>query len=246
MSKVTAAFALFSSLAFTTANAPTFQLLIDLPSADLAATDARTTSISDSAPYLFAFNSLNQELSEEDALERFEVDEFYLPRINVELPELFDWSDLESTYLASDGATFPAQMNFALDHDRAGAFRFASLSFGGISGGSSGGMAIASAISASDTANASNGKGSADSSPAPTGNIGQEPEATRDELVADTTTPPTSIVDAVTPIISSPAFVESPIVTKEPVQVPTPGTYGLFALGLAGLRLAGRKKNRSG
>ena len=246
MSKITATFALLSTLAFTTANTPTYQLWADLPSSDLLAQEAAPTSISDSAPYAFAFNGLNQELSEDDALDRFEVDEFYLPRINVELPELFDWSELESTYLASESATFPAQMNVALDNDRAGAFRFASLSFGGGVGGGDGGVAIASSRATEESASIGSGKGSSSNDqPSQTADDGQElPQAAPDELIADNNVPET-VIDALTPASTTPALVPT-IVTKEPVQVPTPGTYGLFALGLAGLRLASRKKNRSG
>lgn len=41
-----------------------------------------------------------QELNEDDALDRFEIDELFLPRLNIELRALFQWSSFESAYLA--------------------------------------------------------------------------------------------------------------------------------------------------
>lgn len=47
-----------------------------------------------------AFSTRTQELSEDGALPRFEIDEFYLPRLNVLLPDLFKWSHADNAYLA--------------------------------------------------------------------------------------------------------------------------------------------------
>ena len=47
-----------------------------------------------------ALSPSEQELSEDDALDRFEIDEWFLPRLNVELPELFEWSDTGIAYYA--------------------------------------------------------------------------------------------------------------------------------------------------
>jgi hypothetical protein len=54
----------------------------------------------------FAFSIKPQELSEDDALDRFEIDEWFLPKLNIELPALFDWGAVESAYYAhaSDAA----------------------------------------------------------------------------------------------------------------------------------------------
>jgi len=49
---------------------------------------------------LVAFSINPQELSEDDALDRFEIDEWFLPKLNVELPALFDWSAGDSAYYA--------------------------------------------------------------------------------------------------------------------------------------------------
>jgi hypothetical protein len=46
-----------------------------------------------------AFSTKQQVLSEDDALARFEIDEFYLPTLNVLLPDLFEWNHAESVYL---------------------------------------------------------------------------------------------------------------------------------------------------
>jgi hypothetical protein len=51
----------------------------------------------------FAFSIKPQEFSEDDALDRFEIDEWFLPRLNVELPALFDWSAADSAYYALEG-----------------------------------------------------------------------------------------------------------------------------------------------
>ena len=50
---------------------------------------------------LVAFSINPQELSEDDALDRFEIDEWFLPKLNVELPALFDWSAGDSAYYAN-------------------------------------------------------------------------------------------------------------------------------------------------
>lgn len=46
-----------------------------------------------------AFSTKPQELSEDGALPRFEIDEFYLPTLNVLLPDLFKWSHADNAYL---------------------------------------------------------------------------------------------------------------------------------------------------
>jgi hypothetical protein len=58
-----------------------------------------------------AFSTSEQELSEDDALDRFEIDELFLPRLNVELPELFEWSEIHSAYYAQTNSP-------ALEHAR--------------------------------------------------------------------------------------------------------------------------------
>jgi hypothetical protein len=47
-----------------------------------------------------AFTTVEQEFSEDDALDRFEIDELFLPKLNIDLRALFDWSDLASAYYA--------------------------------------------------------------------------------------------------------------------------------------------------
>jgi hypothetical protein len=53
-----------------------------------------------------AFNTMEQEFSEDDALERFEIDELFLPKLNLDLPELFDWSDIDSAYYAHSAPAY--------------------------------------------------------------------------------------------------------------------------------------------
>ena len=247
MSKVSVAFALISTLAFTTANAPTFQLWRDLQSADLMSPkEPVTTTSSDYVPAaLFAFNSLNQELSEDDALDRFEVDDLYLPKLNVELPELFDWSDIENTYFAQELPTLGGSSSLFLDHYGGAAFRVASL--GGPLGSAGGGSAhSASAV----------GKGSSSSAHDGSSNPIQEDinapdDASNDHDQFASNDPPADVIDLIGQLpIDIPTDTSivgpTPIVSKNPVQVPAPGACGLFVLGLAGLRWAGRKKNGRG
>ena len=77
MSRTSFVFAVVSMLAFANATAP-----------------------SGSASAL-AFSTVEQELSEDDALDRFEIDEWFLPKLNIELRALFDWSSADSAYYAS-------------------------------------------------------------------------------------------------------------------------------------------------
>jgi hypothetical protein len=46
-----------------------------------------------------AFSTKPPALSEDDAMARFEIDEFYLPTLNVLLPDLFKWSHADNAYL---------------------------------------------------------------------------------------------------------------------------------------------------
>lgn len=46
-----------------------------------------------------AFSTKPQELSEDDSQARFEIDEFYLPKLNVLLPDLFEWSEADNAYV---------------------------------------------------------------------------------------------------------------------------------------------------
>jgi hypothetical protein len=250
MSKVSVAFALISTLAFTSANAPTFQLWRELPTAALSSPDESTASYTnDYVPgALFAFGSLNQELSEEGALDRFEVDDMFLPKLNVELPELFDWSDIENTYFAQDTATLSAPPSFALDNYGGAAFRVASL---GASG--NGSARIASSAAATEQSTQSAGKSSGGSEQITSSSpIGEEVPAPQDEEQFAGIDVPTNLIDQIVQLSTDTSTMDklidapAPIASKDPVQVPAPGAFGLFVLGLAGLRLAVRKKNGSG
>jgi hypothetical protein len=256
MSKVSVAFALISTLAFTTANAPTFQLWRDLQTADLMSpSEPVTTTSSDYVPAAsFAFNSLNQELIEDDALDRFEVDDLYLPKLNVELPELFDWSDVENTYFAQETPTLSGASGISLDHYGHAASRVASVG-GAVGSGGAGGSAHSAA--ATEQPGQSAGKGSGTSEQQGSLIPIQEDVAgpvdglhDQDQFASNET--PADLIDLVAqlpmdiPTTDALIVGDAPIVSKDPVQVPAPGAYGLFVLGLAGLRLAGRKKNRRG
>ncbi|HVF16648.1 MAG TPA: hypothetical protein VNA21_07040 [Steroidobacteraceae bacterium] len=253
MSKVSVAFALISTLAFTSANAPTFQLWRDLPTAAVMSPDDSTASYTtDYVPgALFGFHGLNQELSEEGALDRFEVDDMFLPKLNVELPELFDWSDIENTYFAQDTATLSAPPSFALDNYGGAAFRVASL---GASGNGGIGARIASSAAATEQSTQSAGKSSGGGSEQITSSdpIGEEVPAPQDEEQFAGIDVPTNLIDQIVQLPTDTSMMDklidtpAPIASTDPVQVPAPGAFGLFVLGLAGLRLAVRKKNGSG
>jgi hypothetical protein len=261
MSKVSVAFALISTLAFTSANAPTFQLWRDLPAADLILAEELISSHALYEPdALFAFNSLNQQLSEDDALDRFEVDDMYLPKLNVELPELFDWSDIENTYFAQEIPTLVGPPSFAVDNYGGGAFRVASL---GVTGGV--GANIASSTRFSSTAQQAThaqqatqslGKGSGDpeqnTSDPRLEDVAIAGDAQPDSQQLASNDVAENPIDQIVQLPTEPAMTDmligaaAPIASKDPVQVPAPGACGLFVLGLAGLRLAVRKKNGSG
>jgi hypothetical protein len=265
MSKIHVLCALSLALVVTRANAPTFRLWPDLPTADLVGDDAadiRTASDYDN-PYL-SFNTLEQEFSEDDALDRFEIDEWFLPRLNVDLPELFDWSNGDNAYYAR--SLPPSQMSYGLDTAAGVSFRTASFGHelaGGRSGGGDGGgsASIAAANRGDADASQSNGKGSSSTSESgPKNDVSTETPAGPDDVVTtdadeaeqlaknDEPTNPVyqDVANELLPPLAQAPIIETPIVSNEPVQVPTPGVFGLFVLGLAGMRLAGRKKNRSG
>jgi hypothetical protein len=251
MFKVSVAFALISTLAFTNANAPTFQLWRELPTAALSSPDESTASYTtDYVPgALFAFGSLNQELSEEGALDRFEVDDMFLPKLNVDLPELFDWSDIENTYFAQDPATLSAPPSFALDNYGGAAFRVASL---GASGNGGIGARIASSAAATEQSTQTAGKSSGSEQITSSDPIGEEVPAPQDEEQFAGIDVPADLIDQIVQLPTDTSMMDklidapAPIASKDPVQVPAPGAFGLFVLGLAGLRLAVRKKNGSG
>jgi hypothetical protein len=260
MPKVSVIFALLITFVFTSANAPTFHLGQDLADAALVDSEEPSGARLEHAgnPYL-AFNMIEQEFSEDGALERFEIDELFLPKLNVDLPELFDWSAIDSAYYAHS-------TRHELDTYASAAFRFASLgteladrNFGG----SVGNARIASGNGGENGATQSAGKGpSNESSDAPTTEVLPEtpqvlPQTPDDADEADetggteqlakndepTNTEPAQ--DFVPPLIQEP-IVDTSVGAQAPVQVPAPGAFGLFVLGLAGMRLAGREKNGSG
>jgi hypothetical protein len=259
MSKVSVAFALISTLAFTSADAPTFQLWRDLPAEDLMASAEPIDSNFSSyvAGASFTSSGLYQELSEDDALDRFEIDDMYLPKLNVELPELFDWSDIDNTYFAHESPTHVSPASSVLDNYGGAAFRVASLQ------GSSDNGDVATRI-AGLTQSTSSAEPTIQSAGKSSGGTEQN---TSIDLIDEDATPvvsptpdeeqfagndaPTNVTEQIvqlpeTSVIDTSIDRPTPIVSKDPVQVPSPGTWALFVLGLAGLRLGVRKKNGSG
>jgi hypothetical protein len=258
MSKVSLAFALISTLAFTSANAPTFQLWRDLPAEDLTASAEPIESNFGSyvSGASFASNGLYEELSEDDALDRFEIDDMHLPKLNVELPELFDWSDIDNTYFAHETPRHVSPASALLDNYGGAAFRVASLQ-----GSSSGDVAARIAGLTHSTSSAeqtvqSTGKSSGDNEQNTSIDLIDEDATTvvsptpDEELFAGNDVP-TNVTEQIVQLPETSAIDTSidrptPMVSKDPVQVPSPGTWALFVLGLAGLRLGVRKKNGSG
>lgn len=250
MSKVYSS-CLLLTLVFSSAHAPTFDLLRNLP---FAATDesaaspaslATFSAASDHATYGTAHLSAaaQREFAEDDDIKRFQLDELYLPNLDVSLPELFDWHDIERSYLADAGLP-PDRVGVVLDSFRGVAFMSANRG-----GGSGFGLAPASGMI-----------GSVPSAP---GATGVEPIATDadtsgsasksdsspsgsdagDSTSGDTAERPSDpIYSTLPPVNETPPLLD--IDREAPVPVPAPGALGLFALGLAGLQLAGRKKKQ--
>jgi hypothetical protein len=265
MSKIHVLCALSLALVVTSAHAPTSQRWRALPTGDLLGDDVadiRTASDSDN-PY-FSFNTLEQEFSEDDALDRFEIDEWFLPRLNVDLPDLFDWSNGDNAYYAQSMPAHP--MSYELDTAAGTSFRTASLGHqlaGGRRGGGGGSdnASIAAANGSDADLSHSTGKGSpgpAEDGPkndattqtpaGPSDVLMIDEEQTEQLAKNDEPSNPANqspLDEPLPPLVQDP-IVETPVVANEPVQVPTPGVFGLFVLGLAGMRLAGRKKNGSG
>ena len=240
---------LLLTLVFSNAHAPTFDFLRNLSIAD---TDepATTTSALGTASHPLAYASsemsvaLQREFAEDDDIKRFQLDELYLPNLDVSLPELFDWSDIERSYLADAG--LPHRVGVVLDSFHG---------FGFQSVGRNGGAGFAFAPSTTG--------GGAPSAPGASGNavdqlIATESDspgaASKSESIPTTDTvdstsgdtnesPRDPIYTTLPPADETPSPLD-PIGGEAPVPVPVPGTLGLFALGLAGLQLAGRKKKQ--
>jgi hypothetical protein len=268
MPKVCALFALLTTFVFANANAPTYQLWRGLPSAAASTEDAEAIAAGTAAHAHLAF-ATGQELTEDD---RFEVDELFLPKLNVELPELFDWSDIDNAYYAS-----AAYMSYDMDSYAGAAFRFASVGSQLVGSdyssivGNAGSARIAGAsrgLGSSRTAGKSASSNPSRDEPgenapdeiapdeiAPTGTAPDAPHDVADDVEEHNTdrfayndeTGTDRHGDGADPIETFiPTLDEFAEQSKSIVQVPAPGALGLFVLGLAGMRLAGRKKNRSG
>lgn len=291
---------LLLTLVFSTAHTPTFQLWHDEPRPDHEPT-AVTQSDIPSFGHRFLTSdlaaALPRELAEEDNLKRFELDEFNLPNLDVSLPTLFEWSDLEHEYLADNHVAYDA-FAYALDSAPHSAFPSRSR-FGALGGGASFGSGMSASIAAgrdsdgqtaiqdmsgeeTNSSKAGSDSGAEESRPAAPGS--NEPESTGlptndddsrdddsagdvsapdqqapntapeqntvgdppvDDNPTDSRTAPEQEPSDQPPVEESTPDIFFPVTpTNPPVQVPAPGTFGLFALGLAGLRLAGRKKKQ--
>jgi hypothetical protein len=246
MSKVSSHCLLVMTLVFSTAHAPTFQLwgfggATEPSIAEVAAV---------SAPRLATTAALQHEYAEDDDLRRFHLDELLLPNLDVSLPELFEWSDLDRAYLADVGTTVDAP-DFAPD-DSPSLMRVATI-LGGPSFRGSSGLGVGAALGSNIADEAPLATGTDDSSQTGKGDSLNGPSET---LPADeSNTDPSGANDSQLadddrggdplPTDTLPEIVE-PISPETPVPVPAPGAFFLFALGLAGLQLAGRKKNRCG
>ena len=112
---------LLTVLVFSTATTPTFVASRDLSPAQH---DDEENSIAILAGFLEPVEraALPRQYSEDGGLMRFGIDEFNLPSLEIELPDLFDWSDSERLYLARlDHRT--VDIGHALDSTTAVVFR---------------------------------------------------------------------------------------------------------------------------
>ena len=125
MSKVYSSWLLASAVVFSTAHAPTF----DNAAARALADDAAITSPLTDDNHVDATASFPREYTEEDDLKRFGIDEFHLPSLDITPPALFEWSDADRAYLASDEA-LPGASSLALDHAGLDAFHGADMFIG--------------------------------------------------------------------------------------------------------------------
>jgi hypothetical protein len=115
MLKAASSCLLFTVLLFSSAHAPTSQQSRNLPEAALdSMADALTTDRFEAhaGTFIHSHSALTREYDEHNDLERFELDELFLPKLDVTLPELFDWSDGDRTYLAI--SAIPLAFGFAL------------------------------------------------------------------------------------------------------------------------------------
>jgi hypothetical protein len=272
MYKVYSSCLLFTTLVFSSAHAPTFHLWRNLAAASAEADSAPLTDSLDSHASFYATDAFaaSHEYAEDNDLKRFGLDEFYLPKLEVDEPELFNWSEVERTYLADN--TLPISFDY-LDSAMSAAFRNGGASarrqggagFGNLtSGGASGGSPNITSSSASSKVASTQANEAADdeSTPAidnsPVENDGvpneqngpkedDSVEQTQENQFAQNDPDSNDLlpIHETLPVITIPT--DYTIVDEQkPVQVPAPGAFGLFVLGLAGLRFVGRKKNGSG
>jgi hypothetical protein len=267
----------FTTLVFTSAHAPTFQVWRNLATASADTHSAPVTSYLDSHKSFLAMDAFTatREYAEESDLNRFGVDEFYLPKLDVDLPELFNWSEGERKYLASN--TLPMSFGQSLDHAMSIALRGGGVNIGysrGSALGSAHGAADASSVSQTQNAANLSSKGAStspsnESAPSSNSDSSSNENADNEGNAEDTApeqlanneandeatntpgnTPGSDIFAPIDPASLPPTTDTAPGYTivdeQKPVQVPAPGAFGLFVLGLAGLRLVGRKKNGSG
>jgi hypothetical protein len=248
---------LLLTLVFTNAHAPTFlfgpQTAATTPEQTLLA-NANVGARNATRDIPAGTSALLREYAESDDIKRFQVDQFNLPDLDVSLPELFDWSDAEHAYLAQNGIP-PETFDLSLDSSIGAAFRYGSFASGGGAGSSAAaftGVGRSAAGNSSGPTAASSGQASKSDSDSPSN--GEETEQTPNSeqpsagndgtQLADNTAPPSGYDPPGTD--GTPNLYE-PIPTEQspaPVPVPVPGTLGLFALGLAGLQLAGRNKKK--
>ena len=232
MSKIMSVAAALISLASATAQAPTAQIRLPLI-ADAGDTSEYANSRNLLGPLGEHGPSSFESAGSAGDFERFQIDEMNLPKLNVDLPELFDWSDGERSYFAN------GQPLIQVDGDayafRPASFRTASVlgpRGGAFAGGSAPGGSFAQ--SPSDAGNNTRPSSGSDNDETPAAS----------NPTPDTGTAPPNGPTEPSPLQPLPPDGDAP--TTPSVPVPVPGTLGLFVLGLAGLRFAVRKKNGSG
>lgn len=256
---------LLLALAFTNAHAPTL-LFASHASATASVSTLHASGAVDSygstAYDVADTGALQLEYSESDDIKRLVLDEYSLPDLDVRLPELFEWNDVDRTYVARTGLPHET-LTLALDSHAREGFRFGSArgsSAAYVSDAGSGPLfASSTATTPSFTSPAFATSGG--------GNIGghagkYSTTSSHDDPVASVTGGGPDLETGGEPDLetgdrSNPVMGDGPTLETDggptlhdpsstPVPVPEPGVLGLFALGLAGLQLASRKKKRSG
>ena len=252
MSKLHSFVALSCALLFTNAHAPTSGSWRDVPSADSFAAHKTEAYGATANAVVVGADAPTAHVRALDEIDRFRVDELNLPDLNVDIPELFEWSDDQESYFV-DATTFAESPAADLiDARPVHPFRTAmAVQSGGHHGSAPGGLNRSHASMSNAHSDSADGydhsavKGSGDDAPSET--IASLEDGTEEPLftapIDEGSTAPTNLLmdigqDDGSDRSKRQAYDDSPV----PVPVPLPGSLWLVALGLAGLQVTSRRK----